>query len=255
MDILDTRNLNKRMEELQDLQNFLEEIEEEWQTAINEDENEEIIDEIKNRLGNARDDFSENEAKELAELEEISQEIDEWSNGVTLINEDYWIEYVQEMLADCGDIPRDLPRYIVIDWKSTAENIQYDYSCVEYQGERYYWRQQHEVNKIRRQEKLSCRFFVQSTQVDSPLGQIKTVNKNNMNESKLKCLSVPVVLLSKLKNGDINRTVFILCCFELNKKNCFDKLPLKERIEKIGISRSSYYKYIDRAKSVLQNLN
>jgi len=37
-------------------------------------------------------------------------------------------EFVQELLEQCGDIPKDLPSYIHIDWESTARDIMLDYS-------------------------------------------------------------------------------------------------------------------------------
>jgi hypothetical protein len=36
-------------------------------------------------------------------------------------------EFAENLLMDLGDIPRDFPHYIVIDWDSTAENIMQDY--------------------------------------------------------------------------------------------------------------------------------
>ena len=49
---------------------------------------------------------------------------------VTLIRDSYFIDYVRELLEDCGDIPRNLPHYIAIDWKKTAMNIRQDYSHI-----------------------------------------------------------------------------------------------------------------------------
>ena len=46
---------------------------------------------------------------------------------VTLIRDSYFIDYARELLEDCGDIPRNLPHYIAIDWKKTAINIRQDY--------------------------------------------------------------------------------------------------------------------------------
>jgi len=37
-------------------------------------------------------------------------------------------DFVMQLLEDCGDIPRDLPSYIHIDWESTARDIMFDYS-------------------------------------------------------------------------------------------------------------------------------
>lgn len=49
---------------------------------------------------------------------------------VTLIRDSYFIDYARELLEECGDIPRNLPRYIAIDWKKTAMTIRQDYSHI-----------------------------------------------------------------------------------------------------------------------------
>lgn len=37
-------------------------------------------------------------------------------------------EFVQQLLEDTGDLPKDLPAYIHIDWEWTAKEIMMDYS-------------------------------------------------------------------------------------------------------------------------------
>ena len=37
-------------------------------------------------------------------------------------------EFVRELLESCGDIPKDLPAYIHIDWEATARDIMMDYT-------------------------------------------------------------------------------------------------------------------------------
>jgi hypothetical protein len=59
---------------------------------------------------------------------------------VALIDDAYFVDYVQDMLADCGVVPRDLPDYIEIDWRATARNVQTDYSSVEIDGRTYWYR-------------------------------------------------------------------------------------------------------------------
>ena len=59
---------------------------------------------------------------------------------VTLVNESYFAEYSQELLEDCGEIPRDLPSYIVIDWEATADNLKGDYTTIEIDGCTFYCR-------------------------------------------------------------------------------------------------------------------
>ena len=84
-----------------------------------------------------RDQFSDDEKKELAELESLSEEISEWQHGEALIPEDEFVEYCQQLLEDIGDLPKDLPGYIAIDWDKTADNLRANYSEVEYQGTTY----------------------------------------------------------------------------------------------------------------------
>jgi antirestriction protein len=44
--------------------------------------------------------------------------------------------FVQELLEDTGDLPKDLPPYLHIDWESTARDIMMDYS----EQDGYYFR-------------------------------------------------------------------------------------------------------------------
>jgi len=45
-------------------------------------------------------------------------------------------DFTEELLESCGDIPKDLPCYVHIDWSATAHDIMMDYS--EHSG--YYFR-------------------------------------------------------------------------------------------------------------------
>lgn len=87
-----------------------------------------------------KDDFLD-ELEHIEEIDKIEEEIgSEFEYGVTLVNEDYWEEYVKEECEDCGYISKDFPTWIEIDWKATSENMKDDYIEVEYQGETYYAR-------------------------------------------------------------------------------------------------------------------
>ena len=96
MKILDTRDLQTRLEELE---------------AI-----EKLDDITKNNFNNS------DQGKELADLRYMAEEIPEWSDAARLIPVDSWMKYVQEQCEELGDIPKDLPSYIAIDWEVTAEN-------------------------------------------------------------------------------------------------------------------------------------
>jgi hypothetical protein len=137
MNILDTRDLNNRLEELDTLKSALQIARDELAEAGEDNPDRE---ELEAALQDAEDCFSDDEAAELEELEAMRDEISEWRHGEALIPVSDWEEYVEELLQDCGDLPRDLPWYIVIDWEKTANNISADYSVIDYQGETYYYR-------------------------------------------------------------------------------------------------------------------
>lgn len=58
-------------------------------------------------------------------IEDIIAKVEEAYSGEYSSDEDF----VQELLEGCGDIPRNLPGYIHIDWERTARDIMYDYSA------------------------------------------------------------------------------------------------------------------------------
>jgi Antirestriction protein (ArdA) len=59
---------------------------------------------------------------------------------ISLIRDSYFTDYAQELLEDCGDLPKGLPHYIEIDWEATARNIRSDYTSTEFDGVTYWYR-------------------------------------------------------------------------------------------------------------------
>lgn len=59
---------------------------------------------------------------------------------VTLIRDDYFENYAQELCEEIGDMPKGFPSYIEIDWEATARNIRQDYSSTEFDGVTYWYR-------------------------------------------------------------------------------------------------------------------
>ena len=85
--------------------------------------------------------FWKDEYDKIEEIDDLEKEIgNEFYFGVTLINEDYFEDFVKQDLENCGYIPKDFPIWIEIDWKATARNVGQDYSEIEYQGNIYYYR-------------------------------------------------------------------------------------------------------------------
>lgn len=88
--------------------------------------------------------FSDEDALELRDLRALANEAtqysDDWEYGATLIRDSYFVDYTRELLEDCGDIPKDIPHYIAIDWDQTAHNIRVDYTPVDFGGTTYWVR-------------------------------------------------------------------------------------------------------------------
>jgi hypothetical protein len=93
--------------------------------------------------------LTDDETKELAKLRSILAELvgyggdeqwrGDWYPG-TLISERAFEDHVREMLEDCGTIPKDLPWFVAIDWETTAQHVQGDYTPVQIDGITYWYR-------------------------------------------------------------------------------------------------------------------
>ena len=141
--IIDTRDLQKRLEELEseleDLQEAVASIEEELSETTDEDVD--AVHEAHSDALSALGEWEDENQEELEELRQLADEIPEWRHGETLINDDYFVEYAQDLAEDVCGMDRDQPwPYCYIDWDAAAEALQMDYSSCEYQGETYWFR-------------------------------------------------------------------------------------------------------------------
>ena len=112
-DVIDSRDIIERIEELDSMKENEE---------LNEEETEEL--EI------------------LIDLQEQCQGYaSDWAYGATLIHEKYFTEYTEDMCNDIGVVDtRNDNWWIVIDWEKTADNVKMDYTEVDFNGETYYIR-------------------------------------------------------------------------------------------------------------------
>ena len=87
------------------------------------------------------EELDDSEKEELESLKELKEESDfgEWDWGQFFIKRGYWVEYCENMVKDIGDLPRELPSYIQnnIDWDGVADDIEQDYSVVNFGREEY----------------------------------------------------------------------------------------------------------------------
>lgn len=150
--IIDSRDIIKRIEELQDERDSLQQAFDDAEEAVSshDDSCMSDIEELKADVETARKDLEEwdesDEAEELASLEafaeEASQYSSDWEHGETLINESYWAEYIKEFLSDIGAMPSKIPSFIEIDWDETAANVEkeFDFTQVDFDGTTFYMR-------------------------------------------------------------------------------------------------------------------
>lgn len=127
-DVIDSRDIIARIEELQEERSsYLEEFSEDERETRAEHWNE-----------------CTPEGDELAALEALAEEGEQyaadWEYGETLIRYSYLTEYVQQLLEDCGVIPKNIPHYVEIDWEATARNVKADYTEIDFDGVAYFIR-------------------------------------------------------------------------------------------------------------------
>ena len=140
----DLESLN---DELNDLQNELYDIENEEDYADKRIDIDNKLEEIAEKENEIQDcEFEYNRySEELAELESLKEEIESDSDegfeyGIQLIHESDIDNYLDELLEACGYIPKDMPSWIEINWGATYDNMKQDYSEIELNGNTFYVR-------------------------------------------------------------------------------------------------------------------
>lgn len=92
-------------------------------------------------------DYDEDEAHEFGIIGALLEELagaggdEQWRGDwypITLVSHDYFVDYAQELVVDCGYLPHNLPSWIAIDWEKTADAVKDDYSLVTV-GTNDYW--------------------------------------------------------------------------------------------------------------------
>lgn len=87
--------------------------------------------------------WNDENADELEALQSLQEECNygDWTYGATLIADSYFEEYAQELAEDIGAINHDATwPNDCIDWEKAAEQLQQDYTSVDFDGETYWIR-------------------------------------------------------------------------------------------------------------------
>lgn len=89
------------------------------------------------------------EAEELAKLEKLLSECvgyggnHKWEGNWypnSLIADDHFPKYAEEYANDIGAVSSENASWIVIDWDATAEGMKQDFSSVDFDGVKYWYR-------------------------------------------------------------------------------------------------------------------
>ena len=90
--------------------------------------------------------YAAHELKALLALADEAECSPGWSHGETLIHEDYFTDYIEKLINDCYDLPKefnsgDWPwRHMTIDYEAAADEAKQDYMEVTFDGQTYYIR-------------------------------------------------------------------------------------------------------------------
>ena len=153
-DIIDSRDVIKRIEELEsnrsDLVTALADATEARDTAPTSagQDDEEILLTLSDAVRDAAkeladwdEDYDAEELKALKALADEGEASSSWSDGEALIRDSYFQEYAEQFADDIGAIDRNATWPCnCIDWEKAAEQLQMDYTSVNFDGETYWIR-------------------------------------------------------------------------------------------------------------------
>lgn len=154
-DVIDSRDVIARIEELQEERSALETAIVEAQEAYDEADGQRDTEAKREAAAQAAQEAldakvalvswdEENEA-ELAALTALAKEAADyaadWEYGETLIRDSYFKTYAQEFADDIGAVPADTAWPLTcIDWERAARELQQDYTQVDFDGVAYWVR-------------------------------------------------------------------------------------------------------------------
>ena len=136
-DVLDSRDIIERFEELKELYERYVELEE-----MDDDERDEFEDD---ELEELEGDFAAGDLEEYQNLKAFVKEAEDycsdWQYGETFIRDSYFTEYAQQLAEDIGAVSNDAqwPCYH-IDWEAAADALKIDYTSYDVAGTTYWAR-------------------------------------------------------------------------------------------------------------------
>ena len=156
--VIDSRDIIARIEYLESEREALTDEVDKAQEALNdldavnfegvsafEEAEQEARDALKTAYVNVKDWDESEEGQEWAKLKAFAEEAEgytsDWKYGATLIHENYFEDYARDLAAEGDyDMKNEQWPYTCIDWAKAAEELQQDYTSVDFDGETYWVR-------------------------------------------------------------------------------------------------------------------
>jgi hypothetical protein len=133
-DIIDSRDVIRRIRELQDYRD----------DAAENPDDQDMLTAADGRTFASSVDFGEDEYNELKALEKLEEEASgspDWNHGETLIRDSYFEEYAQQLAEDIGAIDKNASwPNDHIDWEAAADALKADYMSADFDGVEYWIR-------------------------------------------------------------------------------------------------------------------
>lgn len=139
-DVIDSRDITNRIEELEDER--METSKDAESDHLQDGESAEDAADFAMCALNEWDRSGDGEALRI--LKAIANEAEHtapgWPRGKILIRDSYFQTYLKALCEETGDIPSDLPPYIIIDWERTTKCIRENDVAIDYNGVQYWIR-------------------------------------------------------------------------------------------------------------------
>ena len=138
---LDIDEINDRLAELEDLERTLHDAREELAEAEDDE-----LNEAQEAVDDAAGDFKKPEEQELEKLRGLRDDIGESRGKISkdngpFIHENDFEDYARELADDIGAIPTNAGwPCTCIDWEKAANELQMDYTSIDWEGVTYYYR-------------------------------------------------------------------------------------------------------------------
>jgi hypothetical protein len=156
-EIIDSRDLLKRHGELQDeydslveslgeANENLESVRSGDSTLVELQDAENSVAEAQEALDAFNQSFEKDELDTLTEVISQAEDSPDWSYGEALILDSYFVTYIQDLVEDCYEMPKELNsgkwpwNHVTLDYAAAAEEAKQDYIEVDVGGSVYYIR-------------------------------------------------------------------------------------------------------------------